>query len=186
MWTLLQALITDYATLTPTEYKDELALNLRVYFPWQLDDYKETKDHRRKSVRICNENFPAHATIVKPQSFENQINNINKYFGNELGNLLRLFMNNMSKHFAGIISIRNIKRLQFTYALPSSIFLHKLVCFSFESSKDYKDFLEWVIGHVIANIEEGIDDLTIHVKRITMFTLKLMSLTLQDNETMKG
>jgi len=140
----------------------------------------------RKSVRICNENFPAHATIVKPQSFENQINNINKYFGNELGNLLRLFMNNMSKHFAGIISIRNIKRLQFTYALPSSIFLHKLVCFSFESSKDYKDFLEWVIGHVISNIEEGIDDLTIHVKRITMFTLKLMSLTLQDNETMKG
>lgn len=36
---------------------------------------------------------------------------------------------------------------------------------------------------MIANIEEGIDDLTIHVKRITMFTLKLMSLTLQDNES---
>ena len=58
-----------------------------------------------------------------------------------------------------------------------------LVRKSFDTSDDYTRFLEWIIEQVVANIPEGIDDLIFHVNRIAMFTLKLFSLTFQDNET---
>lgn len=58
-----------------------------------------------------------------------------------------------------------------------------LVRKSFDTSDDYKRFLEWIIEQVVANIPEGIEDLVFHVNRIAMFTLKLFSLTFQDNET---
>lgn len=97
----IQSLISEYENLKKDEYKEELAINLRSYFPWQLDAYNETREYWMESLRVCNAKFPTLLTVTKPQSFEDQDNNINKYFGNSWGNQQRLFIYNMARHYAG-------------------------------------------------------------------------------------
>ena len=69
--------------------------------PSSLDECKETRDLWENCIERLNPKYSSCPTREKPQDFKNNNNNVNKFFGNSFGNLLRSYVNSLGVYFAG-------------------------------------------------------------------------------------
>jgi hypothetical protein len=93
--------VEQLANLSLQVYAREVAQQLSLLKCSQLDTYTVTVSHWIAAIDECYKKFPIPKSTVRPISFINGDNNINKFFGNYFGNILRKFAINMAKFYIG-------------------------------------------------------------------------------------
>ena len=93
--------IDTYNTLNLEDYLASIHPVLKTLRPCDLDGSESMKDLMISMLSSCAERFPVPPTRDSPQSFFDSINNINKFFGNEIGNRLHKVLNVMCIYYAG-------------------------------------------------------------------------------------
>jgi len=69
--------------------------------PEELNARKETVTIWEECIVNLSGKFPCVPSREKPQDFSKSTNNVNKFFGNKFGNVLRSYVNNLGVYFAG-------------------------------------------------------------------------------------
>lgn len=96
----------DCKTFHKEEFLSTISFNLEKLRPKELDDSLDTKKFWVKSMNRLLKEYPIPQSQVSPQNFEDNDNNVNKFFGNEFGSFVRKFLNNMGIHYAGTTTIK--------------------------------------------------------------------------------
>ena len=95
--------VVQLSNLSFQVYAREVAQKLSLLKCSQLDTYTVTVTHWIAAIDECYKKFPYPKSTVRPISYVNGDNNINKFFGNYFGNILRKFSINMAKFYIGNI-----------------------------------------------------------------------------------
>ena len=74
---------------------------LHALRPEALNSRKETIIIWEACIDNLSGKFPCVPSREKPQDFSKSTNNVNKFFGNKFGNVLRSYVNNLGVYFAG-------------------------------------------------------------------------------------
>ena len=97
----IQEYVLGGSDMTKEDCAKFVSENLSKIRPSGLDNVPETQLLWETCIEQLRVNYPIIATREKPQDFTNNSNNINKFFGNKFGNILRSYVNNLGIYYAG-------------------------------------------------------------------------------------
>ena len=96
--------IDGFSNKSDQIYFAQIKTKLRELFPQTYDGLVDTELHWINSIQKINELYPPFLSTSKCINYEKSDNNINKFFGNKFGSVLRNFMQNIARHYTGMYS----------------------------------------------------------------------------------
>ena len=97
----IKSFVPDFNTLEEEEYKRELGKQIESLKATTLDKFTDTRFEFITAINSTIKPWPVPHSTARSVTFVKGNNNVNKFFGNDLGNLLRKYTTSMAKHFAG-------------------------------------------------------------------------------------
>ena len=99
----LRPYLLEGSKLDPKDFESKIAILIDGLKPSSLDECQDTRDVWENCMERLIPKYASCPTREKPQDFTNNNNNVNKFFGNSLGNSLRSFVNSLGIYFAGYL-----------------------------------------------------------------------------------
>ena len=97
----LRPYLLEGSKLDTKDFESRIAILIDGLKPSSLDECQDTRDVWENCMQRLIPKYASCPTREKPQDFSKNTNNVNKFFGNILGNSLRSYVNSLGIYFAG-------------------------------------------------------------------------------------